>query len=60
MDKIHIIPSEFTQELELQLAYAIMAGFPSPAEDIKKVERRMAKEEKKIAEGSKRLPKKKE
>lgn len=31
-----------------------------PAEDIKKVERRMAKEEKQIAEGTKRLPKKKE
>lgn len=29
-----------------------------PAEDIKKVERRMAKEEKQIAEGTKRLPKK--
>ena len=33
MDKIHIIPSEFNRELELQLAYAIKAGFPSPAED---------------------------
>lgn len=33
MSKIHIIPSEFTKELELQLAYAIKAGFPSPAED---------------------------
>lgn len=31
-----------------------------PAEDIKKVERHMAKEEKQIAEGTKRLPKKKE
>ncbi len=30
-----------------------------PAEDIKKVERRMAKEEKQIAEGSKKLPPKK-
>lgn len=30
---IHILPSEFNQELELQLAYAIKAGFPSPAED---------------------------
>jgi DNA-damage-inducible protein D len=30
------------------------------AEDIKKVERRMAKEEKQIAEGSKKLPHKKE
>ena len=27
-----------------------------PAEDIKKVERRMAKEEKQIAEGAKKLP----
>lgn len=33
MSKIHIIPSEFNKELELQLAYSIMAGFPSPAED---------------------------
>ena len=31
-----------------------------PAEDIKRVERRMAKEEKQIAEGSKKLPHKKE
>lgn len=33
MSKIHIIPSEFNQSLELQLAYSIKAGFPSPAED---------------------------
>ena len=33
MSKIHIIPSEFNKELELQLAYSIKAGFPSPAED---------------------------
>lgn len=33
MSTIHIIQSEFNQELELQLAYAIKAGFPSPAED---------------------------
>ncbi len=33
MAKIHIIASEFGQELELQLAYSIKAGFPSPAED---------------------------
>ena len=33
MSKIHIIPSEFNRELELQLAYSIKAGFPSPAED---------------------------
>ena len=33
MSKIHIIPSEFNEELELQLAYSIKAGFPSPAED---------------------------
>ena len=33
MTKIHILPSEFKQRLELQLAYAIKAGFPSPAED---------------------------
>lgn len=30
---IHILPSEFTKELKLQLAYSIKAGFPSPAED---------------------------
>ena len=33
MSKIHIIPSEFSKKLELQLAYSIKAGFPSPAED---------------------------
>lgn len=33
MPIIHIIPSEFSKELELQLAYSIKAGFPSPAED---------------------------
>ena len=33
MTKIHILPSEFKQKLELQMAYAIKAGFPSPAED---------------------------
>ena len=33
MSKIHIIPSEFNKELELQLANSIKAGFPSPAED---------------------------
>ena len=33
MTKVHILPSEFKQRLELQLAYAIKAGFPSPAED---------------------------
>ena len=33
MSKIHIIPSEFNKELELQLAYSIKAGFPFPAED---------------------------
>ena len=33
MEKIHIIPNEFNQSLELQLAYSIKAGFPSPAED---------------------------
>lgn len=33
MSRIHIIPSEFNKELELQLAYSIKAGFPSPAED---------------------------
>ena len=33
MSKINIIPSEFNRELELQLAYSIKAGFPSPAED---------------------------
>ena len=33
MSKIQIIPSEFNQSLELQLAYSIKAGFPSPAED---------------------------
>jgi len=32
MSKIHIIPSEFNKELELQLAYSIKAGLPSPAE----------------------------
>ena len=36
MSKIHIIPSEFNQSLELQLAYSIKAGFPSPAEDYQK------------------------
>lgn len=30
MSKIHILPSEFKKELELQLAYPIKAGFPSP------------------------------
>lgn len=30
---IHILPGEFSHELELQLAYSIKAGFPSPAED---------------------------
>ena len=30
---IHIIQGEFNKELELQLANAIKAGFPSPAED---------------------------
>ncbi|MBR4536425.1 MAG: translesion error-prone DNA polymerase V autoproteolytic subunit [Bacteroidales bacterium] len=33
MTKIHILPSEFKQKLELQMAYAIKAGFPSPADD---------------------------
>lgn len=33
MSKIHIIPSEFNQSLELQLAYSIKAGFPSPVEN---------------------------
>ena len=30
---IHIIRGEFNKELELQIASAIKAGFPSPAED---------------------------
>jgi hypothetical protein len=31
MDKIHIIPSEFNKELELQLAYSIKAdSHPQP------------------------------
>ena len=33
MSTIHIIPGEFNKELELQIASAIKAGFPSPAED---------------------------
>jgi hypothetical protein len=33
MSKIHIIPSELNQSLELQLAFSIRAGFPSLAED---------------------------
>lgn len=33
MTKIHILPSEFKQKLELQMANAIKAGFPSPADD---------------------------
>ena len=33
MTKIHILPSEFKQRLELQMANAIKAGFPSPADD---------------------------
>ena len=33
MSKIKIIEGEFKQKLDLQLATAIKAGFPSPAED---------------------------
>ncbi len=33
MSKIHIIKGVFEQDLELQLANSIKAGFPSPAED---------------------------
>ena len=33
MTKIRILPSEFKQKLELQMANAIKAGFPSPADD---------------------------
>lgn len=33
MSKIHILPGEFDKRLKLPLAYAIKAGFPSPAED---------------------------
>ena len=33
MTKVTILPSEFGQRLELQLASALKAGFPSPAED---------------------------
>ena len=33
MSKIHIIPSELNQSLELQLAFSIRAGLPSIAED---------------------------
>ncbi len=33
MSKIHILKSEFANELELQLAPGIKAGFPSPADD---------------------------
>ena len=33
MSKIHIIPSEFNQFLELQLAYSTKVEFPFPAED---------------------------
>ncbi len=33
MTKVHILPSEFKQKLELQMANAIKAGFPSPADD---------------------------
>ena len=33
MSNIQILPSEFEERLKLQLAQAIKAGFPSPAED---------------------------
>lgn len=33
MSKIHIILSEFNEELKLQLAYSVKVGFPSPVED---------------------------
>ena len=33
MAKIHILPSEFANELSLQFAPGIKAGFPSPAQD---------------------------
>ena len=33
MSRIHILPGEFSRPLELQMAQAIKAGFPSPAED---------------------------
>lgn len=33
MSQSHIIPSEFNQSVELQLAYIIKARFPFPAED---------------------------
>ena len=33
MTKVHILSSEFKQKLELQMANAIKAGFPSPADD---------------------------
>lgn len=33
MAKIHILPSEFKNKLEMQMAYSIKAGFPSPADD---------------------------
>ena len=33
MAKIHILPSEFSNELSLQFAPGIKAGFPSPAQD---------------------------
>jgi DNA polymerase V len=33
MAKMHILPSEFSNELSLQFAPGIKAGFPSPAQD---------------------------
>lgn len=33
MAKIHILPSEFKNKLEMQMAYSIKAGFSSPADD---------------------------
>ncbi len=33
MAKIHILPSEFKNKLEMQMAYSIKASFPSPADD---------------------------
>lgn len=33
MSKIHILPSSFENQLALQMARSIKAGFPSPAED---------------------------
>ena len=36
MSNIQILPSEFEERLKLQLAQAIKAGFPSPAEDYRR------------------------